>query len=199
MNRREAIEVFAGIRGEAPVVVGPGVSGRMLYEVDHRQATLYQMDMSYPVPIALGLALALPEQPVFALDGDGSLLMGMSSLSTVGRYNPANLTVLVLDNEAYTSTGSIPTATASTCDLAAVGRGAGVEASTTVSDVVSLKSALADAVASADASLIVAKIDGVDQLGGGNYSAMPFDIVESSLNFRRFLQDQGLVEPIWAV
>lgn len=199
MNRREVIEEFAAVRGDAPVVVGPGVSGRMLFEIDHQPATLYQMDMSYPVPIALGLALTQPELPVFALDGDGSLLMGLSNLTTAGRYCPPNLTILVLDNQAYTSTGSVPTATATSSDLAAVGRACGIVDSCTVTDIDSFRIALNEAVTSDNASLIVAKIDLVDHLTGGNYSAMPFDIVESSLRFRQSLQDKGYVEPVWAV
>ena len=199
MNRREVIEAFASVRNDAPVIVGPGVSGRMLFEIDHRPATIYQMDMSYPVPIALGLALAQPDLPVFALDGDGSLLMGLSGLTTVGRYCPPNLTIVVFDNQAYTSTGSIPTATATSCDLAAVGRAAGIVTSCTVEDIDAFHTALGEAIASDRSSLIVAKIDIVDQLSSGNYSAMPFDIVESSLRFRQSLQDSGYVEPIWAV
>ncbi|MEV7006613.1 thiamine pyrophosphate-dependent enzyme [Streptosporangium sp. NPDC051022] len=199
MNRREVLESFARFRGDAPTVVGPGVSGRMLYEIDHRPATLYQMDMSYPVPIGLGLALALPSAQVFAVDGDGSLLMGLSGLTTVGRYNPANLTIVVLDNHAYVSTGSIPTATATGCDLAAVGRASGIANCVTATTPAEFDKAMESAATADGASLIVADLREPDPLTGGNYRAMPFDIVESSLRFRQYLVETGAVAPIWAV
>jgi sulfopyruvate decarboxylase subunit beta len=199
MNRREVLEVFARFRGDAPTIVGPGVSGRMLYEIDHRPATLYQMDMSYPVPIGLGLALTLPSVPVYAVDGDGSLLMGLSSLTTVGRYNPANLTIVVLDNHAYVSTGSIPTATATGCDLAEVGRASGVAHCVTVRTPAEFEKAMETAAGIEGTSLIVADLTEPDPLTGGNYRAMPFDIVESSLRFRQWMVETGAVAPIWAV
>ena len=97
MNRRDVIEAFARRRGDAPVIIGPGVSSRMLYETEHRPATIYQMELGYAVPMCLGLAFALPDQRVWALDGDGSLLMSLSVLTTIARYRPPNLGVLVLD------------------------------------------------------------------------------------------------------
>ena len=39
--------------------------------------------------IGLGLAMAQPELPVVVLDGDGSLLMNLGSLATIGWVRPA--------------------------------------------------------------------------------------------------------------
>jgi thiamine pyrophosphate-dependent acetolactate synthase large subunit-like protein len=47
-----------------------------------------------------------------AIEGDGSLLMGLSVLSTVGHRKPENLVVFVLDNGVYLATGGQPTASA---------------------------------------------------------------------------------------
>ena len=199
MNRRDAIEVFARYRGDAPVIVGPGVSGRLLYEIDHRPATIYQMELGYPAPMCLGLAFALPGERVYALDGDGSLLMSLGVLTTIARYRPSNLTVLVLDNRLYLSTGALPSATASGADLAAIGRGAGLEHAETVADAAALERALARTTRESGPFLIVAQIEAQDRVGPGGYRAMPFDIVESAIRFRRDLVDRGLVEPLWAI
>ena len=51
--------------------------------------------------IGLGLALARPDLRVFVLDGDGSLLMNLGSLATIGWLQPANLVLVVMDNEEY--------------------------------------------------------------------------------------------------
>ena len=49
--------------------------------------------------MGLGLALARPDDRVLVLTGDGELLMGLGSLSTVGYQQPANLAVVVLDQD----------------------------------------------------------------------------------------------------
>jgi sulfopyruvate decarboxylase subunit beta len=199
MNRRDAIEIFARYRGNAPVIIGPGVSSRMLYEIDHLPATIYQMELGYAVPMCLGLAFALPDERICALDGDGSLLMSLGVLTTIARYRPPNLTVLVLDNHVYLSTGALPSATGSGADLAAIGRGAGLENVQAVSDEAALERALDRTTQERGPFLIVAEVEAQDRVSPGGYRAMPFDIVESAIRFRRDLVDRGLVEPLWAI
>jgi sulfopyruvate decarboxylase subunit beta len=199
MNRRDAIEVFAHYRGDAPVIVGPGVSGRMLYEIDHRPATIYQMELGYAVPMCLGLAFALPDERIYALDGDGSLLMSLGVLTTMARYRPSNLVVLVLDNRVYLSAGALPSATASGTDLAAMGRGAGLVHAEAVVDLPALERALDGASKGEGPFLIVAQVEVQDRVSPAGYAAMPFDIVESAIGFRRNLVDRGLVQPLWAI
>jgi len=68
--------------------------------------------MGLAVPIALGVALAQPDRKVFALEGDGSLLMQLGALTTVANLKPRNLTIVVWDNAMYQITGLQPTAAA---------------------------------------------------------------------------------------
>ena len=65
--------------------------------------------MGLAFPIALGVALAQPKRRVFALEGDGSLLMQLGSLSTIATLAPKNLTMVVMDNGIYQITGAQPT------------------------------------------------------------------------------------------
>jgi thiamine pyrophosphate-dependent acetolactate synthase large subunit-like protein len=199
MNRRDVIEAFARRRGDAPVVVGPGVSGRLLFEAGHHPATIYNMDMGYTVPTCVGLALALPSERVFALEGDGSLLTSLGVLTTIARYRPPNLVVLVLDNGVYLTTGAIPSATATGSDLAAIGRAAGLAHASAVDALPAFERALDEALTEAGPFLIVARIEPQDRPGPAGYRAYPFDIVESASRFRRDLVDRGLIPPIWAV
>lgn len=76
--------------------------------------------------LALGLALCSTKNKVVVLDGDGSLLMNLGSLATIGRYQPANLVHVVWDNAKYEATGGQETATAST-DLVGVAHACGIE------------------------------------------------------------------------
>lgn len=90
-------------------------------------------DLSFPMwgamgqaaMMGLGLALAQPKRRVVVITGDGEMLMGMGSLATIGVQQPANLTVVVIDNERYGETGMQRTHTASGVDLAKVAKACG--------------------------------------------------------------------------
>ena len=88
--------------------------------------------MGQAAPFALGLALAQPDKRVLLFSGDGELLMGLGALATIASQAPANLAIVVLDNEAYVETGSQATATAGGTDLEAVARGCGFKTTCTV-------------------------------------------------------------------
>jgi thiamine pyrophosphate-dependent acetolactate synthase large subunit-like protein len=57
---------------------------------------------------ALGLALAMPHERIVVLDGDGSLLMNLGSLVTIGSVQPRNLTHFVSHNGIYEVNGRYP-------------------------------------------------------------------------------------------
>ena len=82
--------------------------------------------------IGLGLALAQPQLDVIVLDGDGSLLMNLGSLATIGMLQPRNLTLVVMDNEAYATTGGQATPTSRGADLASSARALRIEDAVTV-------------------------------------------------------------------
>ena len=81
--------------------------------------------MGQAAPFALGLALAQPEKRVVLFTGDGEILMSLGILATIANLAPENLSLVVLDNEAYSETGGQPTATAGPTDLEQVAKGAG--------------------------------------------------------------------------
>ena len=124
------------IAAKSPAITGPSFGGRILYTIDHRPATLYNMELGYPTAMFLGLAMCLPTERVFVIEGDGSMLAGLSVLTTIARYRPPNLVVIVIDNHAYVTTGGLPTATANAngTDLVAMAKGAGIEKSFRAAD-----------------------------------------------------------------
>ena len=93
--------------------------------------------------IGLGLALARPELRVFVLDGDGSLLMNLGSLATIGWTRPPNLVLIVWDNGEYGTTGGQDTATAHGADLEAAARAMGATATATVTSADAFDAAVA--------------------------------------------------------
>jgi len=143
MNRLEATRQLIAAAGGDPIVASLGHPAYDLYAAGDRAANFYTWgSMGLASSLGLGLALARPELRVFVLDGDGSLLMNLGSLATIGLLQPANLTVIVMDNGEYATTGGQATPTAHGADLGAVARALGIAAATTVRDEGELRAAL---------------------------------------------------------
>ena len=112
MRRDEALESIYPLIKDRIVVTIMGAVAVELYNLGHRQNFFYlEHGMGLASSIGLGIALSLPDQDVVILDGDGSVLMNMGTLSTIARYNPKNLTHIIFDNESLLSVGGFPTAT----------------------------------------------------------------------------------------
>ncbi|HEY2683198.1 MAG TPA: phosphonopyruvate decarboxylase [Steroidobacteraceae bacterium] len=114
-TRNEALRtVVQAIDTDVALLATTGFCGRELYAIADRPNQLYMVgSMGCVVPLALGLALARPEQRVLALDGDGAALMRLGAYATVGAYAPKNFSHLMLDNGAHDSTGGQATVSAS--------------------------------------------------------------------------------------
>lgn len=128
MERREVIESLVRVRNGAAVLTGPGASAGILFELSDEPATIYNMDMAYTIPVAMGIALAAPTERAVAVEGDGSLIAALGVLTTVGLLQPPNLVMLIMDNGLYASSGDGTTKTAAGrgLDLCAVAIAAGV-------------------------------------------------------------------------
>ena len=111
MNRFDLTSrLVAKLKNEEAVVGGIGNTNFDLWAAGHRPQNFYMLgSMGLAFPIALGVALAQPKRRVFALEGDGSLLMQMGCLSTIATLAPKNLTMVVMDNGVYQITGAQPT------------------------------------------------------------------------------------------
>jgi thiamine pyrophosphate-dependent acetolactate synthase large subunit-like protein len=127
LARRSVVASLLKDRKDAIVVGGLGAS---TYDIaaagDHARNFYLWGAMGGAVMIGLGLALAQPRLPVAVITGDGEMLMGMGSLATVGLQMPKNLSIVVLDNEAYGETGGQISHTASAADLIGVARACGI-------------------------------------------------------------------------
>ena len=133
MNRVEASQRLISLLDREPVVASLGHPAYDLYAAADRAENFYTWgSMGLATSIGLGIALARPDLRVFVVDGDGSLLMNLGSLATIGWTHPRNLVVVVWDNELYGTTGGQPTATAHRADLGAVARALGAREAMTV-------------------------------------------------------------------
>jgi thiamine pyrophosphate-dependent acetolactate synthase large subunit-like protein len=143
MNRLEATHILVECAADAPIVASLGHPAYDLFAAGDRPANFYTWgSMGVASSIGLGLAIGRPDLRVFVADGDGSLLMNLGSLATIGWTAPPNLILIVWDNELYATTGGQPTATARGADLAAAAAAMGVAASVTVRDPQALRQAI---------------------------------------------------------
>jgi thiamine pyrophosphate-dependent acetolactate synthase large subunit-like protein len=128
LDRRAVVKSLLANRKDALVVGGLGATTYDLAAAgDHARNFSLWGAMGGAVMIGLGLALAQPKLPVVVITGDGEALMGMGSLATVGLQKPANLTIIVLDNECYGETGGQVSHTAAAADLVGVAKACGIK------------------------------------------------------------------------
>jgi thiamine pyrophosphate-dependent acetolactate synthase large subunit-like protein len=126
LDRRAVAAALLAERGDLLVVAGLGAPNWDVAAAgDHPLNFPLWGAMGSAAMVGLGVALAQPRRSVLVLTGDGELLMGMGSLATIGVQRPANLSLVVLDNEAYGETGMQATHTAHGVDLAAVAAACG--------------------------------------------------------------------------
>lgn len=120
-------------------VTTTGKTSRELYEIrDHFQQThdcdfLTVGSMGCASSIALGIAMQQPQKRVIVVDGDGACLMRMEALATIGHVKPSNLLHVLIDNNAYESTGAQQTQSHQV-DFAAIALACGYQHGLTVSD-----------------------------------------------------------------
>jgi phosphonopyruvate decarboxylase len=123
MIRTEALQaILETLDGGEAIIATTGKTGRELFSIADRPNHLYVVGgMGTASAIGLGLAQSRPRQPVVVIDGDGTALMKLGSLATVGYYQPAYLLHILLDNESHDSTGGQRTASCvvSFADIAA--------------------------------------------------------------------------------
>ena len=160
MNRQEAARALVGALTDQLVVTGLGNVANDVFAAGDRARNFYTRgSMGMAASIALGLARARPDDRVVCVDGEGSLLMNLGALATIGRYAPRNLACIVWDNEAYQITGGQATHTAAGVDLAAVARGCGIASASTVTSVDELAATLGRILDAPGPHVLVAKVD----------------------------------------
>ena len=78
MKTREAMKVLAAHRGDAVVVCALGMAANEWWAETKSEDSFYMHGgMGFAASFALGLALSVPDTPVWVLNSDGSLSMNM--------------------------------------------------------------------------------------------------------------------------
>jgi sulfopyruvate decarboxylase subunit beta len=167
------------------VVTIMGAAAVELFTLGHRHNFFYlEHAMGLASSMGLGIALSMPQHTVFVIDGDGSLLMNLGTLSTMARYKPGNLVHIVFDNETLLSVGGFPTATATGTDLAGIARASGIPAVHQANTTESLQTSVRSALSSKTLTTIISKVEPV----GPKTFVMDLPLLENRFQFQRCLQ-----------
>jgi thiamine pyrophosphate-dependent acetolactate synthase large subunit-like protein len=190
MNRFDVTSrLITKLKHEEAVIGGIGNTNFDLWAAGHRPQNFYMLgSMGLAFPIALGVALAQPDRSVFALEGDGSLLMQLGALSTIATLKPKNLIMIVMDNGIYQITGAQPTPAASVADIVGIATASGLANSAWAADEEDFERLVDTAMSASEPSLIAVRID--DKPGVGTTRRDPVQIRE------RFMHGLGVREPL---
>jgi Thiamine pyrophosphate-requiring enzymes [acetolactate synthase, pyruvate dehydrogenase (cytochrome), glyoxylate carboligase, phosphonopyruvate decarboxylase] len=196
MIRYECLELLAAHVTDELVVTSQSGQRIEWSHLSDREGNLLLGMMGCPIGVATGLALALPHRKVIALDSDGSVLLSLFNLATLGNIQPKNLTVYVFDNGVYSGSRiSYPTATSGSTDLTAVARGAGIQSARTITDVEGFKSDALGALDQDELSFFVCKVD--ESFIHREVPRPTTDLAENKYTFVRYLErTEGRASPL---
>ena len=127
MKANECMQVLARHRGDAVVVCALGMAANEWWAVTRSEDRFYMHGgMGFAASFALGLALSIPQTPVWVLNSDGSLCMNTGCLLTEAGQQPKNLKHFVVDNQCYQTVETMPMVNQNGADYTAMARAAGI-------------------------------------------------------------------------
>ncbi len=126
MRAREAIDIVARHRGDAVAVCALGMAANEWWAATGSEDSFYMHGaMGFAASFALGLALSLPQVPVWLINADGSLCMNLGCLLTEASQGARNLKHFVVDNGVYQTVGGLPMVNGGRTDYVGIARAAG--------------------------------------------------------------------------
>lgn len=161
MRRREAVEILTAACRRAGAL---SMTTMQAVPVWHEVAPDLPLHvdmlgcMGSASSFALGLALGAPDRPVVVADGDGCLMMQLGSLVTIGHARAANLTLVVLYNGTYETSGNQPIPGAETADFVALARGAGFANACRIAEAKELSRQIDELIAARGPNMVVVDI-----------------------------------------
>ncbi len=185
MLRVDALQaIYSDLQDKIVVTIMCAVAAE-LYTLGHHPNFFYlEHAMGLASSMGLGIALSMPQHKVVVIDGDGSLLMNLGTLSTMARYRPGNLLHIVFDNESLLSVGGFPTATATGTDLAGIARASGIPSVMEADTLESIAKGTRDALASNTLTTIISKVEAI----GPKTFHMDLPLLENRFQFKRALE-----------
>lgn len=190
MKREEALNIILDkIKTNNIVVSTTGKTSREIFELrefkkqSHSSDFLTVGSMGHCSSIALGIAIAKPKRQVICIDGDGSLIMHLGSITTIASLRPENFRYILLNNGVHESVGGQDTA-AKNVDLSAIINSLKLSEIFKAGSVSELKSCFDDFLSIEGPSFIEVKIQPGSREDLGRPTIKP---IVNKDNFMRFL------------
>ena len=182
LQRRSVVHRILKDRGDAAVVTGIGNASHDVASAGDDDRNMYLFGiMGGAAMVAFGIAVAQPECRVVVITGDGELLAGIGSLATIGVEKPKNLSILVIDNQAYGATGNQHTHTARGVDLVGIAAASGFDHTALITDNKALEAAIDDIYKKPGPYFAVVKV----MTKTGSRVTVPNDGTRTSRRFRK--------------
>lgn len=180
MKRDElAGAVMTALPEGAVVVCGMGSTSIAWRRLESAIPAYFTSDpMGLGPSVALGVALSRPDTEVMLLQGDGELILALSSLVTIAAADPANLRIVVFHNQHYETGGRRPLPVGPGFDLAEAARGAGFERVWAAEGVEAVNAAIGALVASPGPGILVATIESEGFTYGAPQQKLPVETAE---------------------
>lgn len=187
MIRRECLELIAPLMTDQLVLTSQSGQRIEWFHLSRHEGNLLVGMMGCATGVGMGLALALPHRRVIVLESDGSVLLSLFNLPTLGNLGLSNLTVFVFDNGVYSGSAiSEPTATSGKSDLAAMARASGVESAVTVHDLDGFRRHGLPGVTGEGLHYVVCKVE--ESLVHRQIPRPNTDLAENKYRFVRYLE-----------
>ena len=183
MQRYDYLKAIAPEAGDA-LAVCTGWGAREWWALRPGDGNLKTRTLGLVSSIAAGLALALPQRKVIAIDGDGAFLMNLCGLPTIALQNPGNLIHLLFDNEVYEASGGTPTAS-HVADAVTLAQAAGYKHATWIKTPEEFHAEFIRAWRRNELTLIAAKVDPGQPK---NLPPLALDELENKYRFMRYLE-----------
>jgi thiamine pyrophosphate-dependent acetolactate synthase large subunit-like protein len=187
MIRHDCLELLAARMTDQLVVTSQSGQRIEWLHLSNHDGNLPIGMMGCAIGVGTGLALALPHRKVIVLDSDGSVLLSLFNLPTLGNLQPKNLVVYVFDNGVYSGSRiSYPTATAGNADLEAIAKGAGIKNAFTIRDIETFRREGVAALDRNELSFFVCKVE--ESLIHREIDRPEIDLAENKYRFVRYLE-----------
>ncbi len=194
LSREEAIKkIVDNLRSNEIIVSTTGMASRELFEYVKSSKKkighfLTVGGMGHSSQIATGIALHSKKKPVVCLDGDGSLIMHLGSLSTIGSISSLNMKHFILNNGVHGSVGDQKTS-GFKIDFIKIAKACGYDYSFRCNNKKNLLSVLKKINNLKGSILIEVKINRNYRTNLGRPDKSP---VENKKDFKKYLQEKNL-------
>lgn len=189
LTREEAIKIIVeNMNSEDVIVSTTGMASRELFELREQRGEGHEKDfltvgsMGHASQIALGIAIAKPEQTVYCLDGDGAFIMHMGGLSIVGSAAPKNYKHIIINNGSHDSVGGQPTV-GFDIDINAIAKACGYKTALSVQTKEELKVCMVKLRSVDGPALLEIKVNKGARKNLGRPTTTPLDNKQAFMNF----------------